>query len=368
MANVIKMHVHKKTSVCYDFLNRGTCPRGTYCRFSHQASSEQEKKDQKILTDNCEKCGKKGHRAAVCRGQKIEVPRALMLDSDGTQVSGHMLCVDDSMTGPSIELDLRNRAQADMTPVCMTALTQEGMTMERFFADTGANRSIHPNPRVASEYYRFPMDISTAQGNKAMRSEGVGRMDLFTPSGTPMPGFGKVVFSKQAAEKLASVGDICDAGMVCVLTSTGMKIDDENVAIKGNVISGSPVVNREIIAALRVLPPHDPKTELVPQPTVPLTWPDVPDCIAEDSLVCANLTRAYAKEGMSDLERWHGKLGDVGLKAIKRAVPSLKVPKKFRCEFCIDGKIHKFGHSKCSKGERTEYLPGECIHSDHSGP
>src|SRR5688500_4677219 len=36
--------------------------------------------------------------------------------------------------------------------------------------------------------------------------------------------------------------------------------------------------------------------------------------------------------------------------------------------FCIEGKIHRFGHSACKPGERTEYPPGVVIHSDHSGP
>lgn len=28
----------------------------------------------------------------------------------------------------------------------------------------------------------------------------------------------------------------------------------------------------------------------------------------------------------------------------------------------------RFGHAACKPGQRTEYLPGVCIHSDHSGP
>ncbi len=35
---------------------------------------------------------------------------------------------------------------------------------------------------------------------------------------------------------------------------------------------------------------------------------------------------------------------------------------------CISGKSHKFGHKKCAEGVRREFLPGVCIHSDHSGP
>lgn len=38
-------------------------------------------------------------------------------------------------------------------------------------------------------------------------------MILYTPSGAPVPGFDRVIFAKEAAEKLASVGDLCDAGV-----------------------------------------------------------------------------------------------------------------------------------------------------------
>ena len=53
---------------------------------------------------------------------------------------------------------------------------------------------------------------------------------------------------------------------------------------------------------------------------------------------------------------------------MKRCIPSLKIPKQYRCDICIDGKIHKFGHKACEASVRKIYLPGVCIHSDHSGP
>ena len=74
------------------------------------------------------------------------------------------------------------------------------------------------------------------------------------------------------------------------------------------------------------------------------------------------------KEGLSEVERLHAKFGDVSMKYIKRVVPNIKVPRKFRCECCLGGKIHKFGHKACLPGRRTEYTPGVCIHTDHSGP
>jgi hypothetical protein len=101
-----------------------------------------------------------------------------------------------------------------------------------------------------------------------------------------------------------------------------------------------------------------------------MKWTEFPDAIDDESGQ-ALLAKTYRKEGLSDLDRYHAKLGDVGLKAMKKALPNLKIPKgmtKYRCECCIEGKIHKFGHPKCAEGDRTEYLPGACIHSDHSGP
>ena len=41
-------------------------------------------------------------------------------------------------------------------------------------------------------------------------------MRLYTPAGEAMPGFDRVVVVTKAAEKLASVGEMCDTGLVCV--------------------------------------------------------------------------------------------------------------------------------------------------------
>ena len=95
----------------------------------------------------------------------------------------------------------------------------------------------------------------------------------------------------------------------------------------------------------------------------------LPVIIADgDSIPSALLSKTYIKHGLSEVERYHAKCGDIGIKYLKRAFPLLKVPKQYRCEYCIEGKIHKFGHGACKEGERTNYLPGVCIHTDHSGP
>ena len=59
----------------------------------------------------------------------------------------------------------------------------------------------------------------------------------------------------------------------------------------------------------------------------------VVDC---ESLPVALLSKTYVKDGLSQVERYHAKCGDVGIKYLKRAFPSLSIPKNFRCEFCIE--------------------------------
>ena len=39
-----------------------------------------------------------------------------------------------------------------------------------------------------------------------------------------MPGFEKVIFAKAASDKLASIGDLCDAGLVCVFDEERLRI------------------------------------------------------------------------------------------------------------------------------------------------
>ena len=80
----------------------------------------------------------------------------------------------------------------------------------------------------------------------------------------------------------------------------------------------------------------------------------LPAIIADaEALPTALLAKTYVKEGLSEVERYHAKCGDVGSKYLKRAFPALKIPKQYRCEFCIEGKIHKFEHYACKPGERT---------------
>jgi hypothetical protein len=58
--------------------------------------------------------------------------------------------------------------------------------------------------------------IKTA-GGSGIKSEGIGKLKLYTPDLQEMSGFNQVLFCKEITEKLASIGEICQsAGLVCV--------------------------------------------------------------------------------------------------------------------------------------------------------
>jgi hypothetical protein len=82
----------------------------------------------------------------------------------------------------------------------------------------------------------------------------------------------------------------------------------------------------------------------------------------------AMLARAYQREGISNAELWHTKLGHIsGAKMKRLKIPGLSVPAKFRCNACIHGKFHRNAHPRALEGA-ANYDPGECIHTDHRGP
>ena len=65
------------------------------------------------------------------------------------------------------------------------------------------------------------------------------------------------------------------------------------------------------------------------------------------------LARFYVRDGMSDMERWHNKLGHLGSKIVRSCnIPGSKIPvTPFRCESCIKGKMHSGEHSSNPRGE-----------------
>ena len=94
---------------------------------------------------------------------------------------------------------------------------------------------------------------------------------------------------------------------------------------------------------------------------------DLPEEIIDAPLPSAMLARSYKKPSLIDIDRYHATFGDVGIKCTKRCLRDLKIPQQYRYESYIDGKIDIFGHKAFKKGERTEYLTGTKIDTDHSG-
>jgi hypothetical protein len=200
-------------------------------------------------------------------------------------------------------------------------------------------------------------------------------MLLYSPNGDQVPGFDRVIFAKGASEKLASVGDLCDASLVCVFDDKGLKTyKASEVSILGKPFTTD---TRDAKTRLYPLSLYRKKGETMSNMSVPdsekveaselCKWDDLP-ALAHEAVVIELLAKTYVKEGLSKLDRYHAKLGDIGIKAMKKEMPNLKVPKKYRCECCIDAKMHKFGHSRVPVEGRIKYAPGTCIHSDHSGP
>ena len=67
-------------------------------------------------------------------------------------------------------------------------------------------------------------------------------MLLYTPV---FHGLDIVVFTNQSAKKLASVGDLCDAGMVCVFNSEGLATYKQNdCEVSGNIFTTTNEMRR----------------------------------------------------------------------------------------------------------------------------
>jgi hypothetical protein len=180
--------------------------------------------------------------------------------------------------------------------------------------------------------------------------------------------------------------------MVCVFTHEGLKTyKATDIKIEGKVFThderdkrtrlyplslyrkiGERDISHQVsaIASLSIADTSVPViSDTITEKSYKYEWETLPEFIeAGEDLPAALLAKTYIKHDLSQTDRYHAKFGDVGIKYMKRAMPSLKIPSQYRCEHCIEGKIHKFGHRACAPGTRTEYLPGVCIHSDHSGP
>ena len=250
----------------------------------------------------------------------------------------------------------------------MTVKLPTSSVVEKLYADSGANRSVYPNPKAAKSYFPLPLDISTASGAKSMKSEGVGTMSFVTPKGDSVKGFDRVIFCKNVSEKLMSVGEMCDAGYIFVFDDKKLDVYlKDEFKVSGKIFTSDERDPRSRLYPITLHRNVEQKTSLnYFKPA--FANDDLPSYVEDGPLPAAMLAKSYKRPDLSELDRYHAKFGDVGIKYMKRCMPHLKIPKQYRCDICIDGKIHKFGHKACAEGVRKTYLPGVCIHTDHSGP
>jgi hypothetical protein len=392
---------NSKKFSCRNFAQGVPCGSNP-CRYLHTQAPEQKSAEQQARAPSqpqrcnkcdsnthrtreckfegkCTGCGIQGHKEVVCRNKDNKKPRANYAEADGEPIYANMFSV-------KLPLKEEKNINVQIYSSISTPPPPPGTVREIFQADTGATRTLHPNGRSAASFSRVSLEIKTACIGNSMRSEGVGCMKLYTPDGKPFAGFDNVVFSKQCAQKLASVGEICDAGMVCVFDKHGLSVfEEKDIQIEGKLITRDERDKKTRLFPLSLLRKVDEKNYVnaitmsaslasdyqkkEERKNEKIQTESLPDSVVDgECLPIALLSKTYVKEGLSQIERYHAKCGDVGIKYLKRAFPSLSIPKKFRCEFCIEGKIHKFGHGPCKPGRRTEYLPGVCIHTDHSGP
>lgn len=396
-ANTVKVK-GKTVSPCFSYRDSGVCSRKD-CRFSHNKSESKsdapysskpadsasapaslcgkcgEKHATKFckFAGKCSHCGILGHKEEVCMKKKAGKPKAMHLNADGITVVSNLCIVQVPSTSVAQIVHVADSAGGPSPLQALTMKADDGTLREQFFADTGANRHIYPNSQAAASFNRESISIGTAQGNNSMTSDGVGSMILYTPGGASVPGFDRVIFAKQASCKLASVGELCDANMVCVFNKNSLetyRADDVKIVGKPFTSDARDPQSRLYPLTLHRKSGEKASPSRALQVSVScggVPWNQFPETIPDDPSLTL-LAKAYPKEGLSELDRFHAKLGDVGVKAMRRALPHLKIPDKYRCPCCIEGKIHKFEHRKCGDGERTEYEPGVCIDSDHSGP
>ena len=250
-----KKEQNKKPQTCFDF-SRGSCSRNP-CKFSHayapEKSGHSQKKNgvpqpanasnsrcgkcdstQHLSADCgfngvCQFCSKQGHNLQACRAKKNGKTKANLAQADGNDIWANVFTVEEDAAAAYKNISM---LAVDLTP------PPDGMVRETFLADTGATRSLHPNGRSASSFSRVSLEISTACVGSTMRSEGVGQMKVYTPDGSLFPGFDDVVFSRQCAKKLASIGRVCDADMVCVFDKHGLSTyHNKDVKITGKIFT-----------------------------------------------------------------------------------------------------------------------------------
>jgi len=130
---------------------------------------------------------------------------AIVQETDGEEASANLFVVE----GDDYKC-LRARASE--------ATNADEDSCERFLDDSGANKHLHPEPSVAASFVPRIVSVNTADGAGALKTQGVGAMNLETPSGCSMPGFKQVLF-----ECCREAVFDPEAGLICVFDAEGMK-------------------------------------------------------------------------------------------------------------------------------------------------
>ena len=169
-----------------------------------------------------------------------------------------------------------------------------------------------------------------------MESDGVGSLELLTANGQVMPGLDKVIFAKTVSDKLISVGGMCDNGLVCVFDKECLTTYKENdFKAQGVIFSRDARDLKSRLYPMKLFRPCAGSAIDVLEPTQVLAkyvhgqesmdWSDMPGMVTDDQ-VQTLLAHVYVKPGLSEVDRYHAKLGDIGSAAMRKAVPHLKPP------------------------------------------
>ena len=122
------------------------------------------------FTGKCSWCQKEGHKEAVCKQGVASKPKLMTSVVGGKPVQIYL-----QWKTSRLKLTLSEDVSIFPPPP-----NPGHMIVQKFLADTGANKSFDSNPRSASTYCGQPMDIGTAAGCESLKSE-VGKFNFWLP-------------------------------------------------------------------------------------------------------------------------------------------------------------------------------------------
>jgi hypothetical protein len=276
-----------------------------------------------------------------------------------------------------------------------------GLERLKTILDSGANEFMVKSLKFSQSLNGVETNIQTAGGSVEKGVVGTMQSFVFADGRTDVK-FGHrnfAVFAEGLVDNLSSVGRLCEAGFSVVFDKFKCRIFlDKNFKVEGQLVHaegrdprtgfypltiyrkdstgcspnlGPRFFDRVGVEEVRVLFAQFRPWALAACETVRHNLEVLgasEECIFNVPNDPAGfLAKFYIKEGMSDYQRWHDKLGHLGSNILRKC--GIPVPKRpFRCEACNHGKIHRLGHSSRTVQKEPVYLPGECIHTDLQGP